>query len=283
MRLLLALVAFTAVSIPAVEGYAQAEGEERDRTTERVERAEADYEQAVDFARGELIEALNEAVYRAADQGDLEELETLEAQRTAFEEKGELPASREVRREALAYHRAVERAADDLGNVYERAIRDYTRERRIEMARGIQAKHTLLREGITLDTVVYGQNRYALIRLAKNWHEARDLCAALGGHLVTVADADENAFIQRLIPPGEGCWLGATDEEEEGVWRWVDGSPVVYADWQRGEPNNGRRRRSQHYLWVSGGAQWDDIGLAENAIPLFICEWEAGVEEDTTD
>ena len=30
-------------------------------------------------------------------------------------------------------------------------------------------------------------------------------------------------------------WLGATDVEEEGVWTWVDGSPMIFELWAEGE------------------------------------------------
>lgn len=281
MRLLLVLVAFTAVSIPAVEAYAQAEGEERDRTTERVERAEADYEQAVDFARGELIEALNEAVYRAADQGDLEELETLEAQRTAFEEKGELPASREVRREALAYHRAMERAADDLERTYERAIRDYTRERRIDEARALRTKIAMLRAGVTLTKVEYNGHAYAVVTVAAGWEEARAFCLAIGGDLVKLDGREEAVFVAELAE-AEGLgriWLSATDSAEEGQWLWADGAPCLYQEWHPREPNGGRR---ENYAEMRTNTQsWNDV--PGTILRAYVCEWPGELEEDNTD
>lgn len=281
MRLLLALVAFTAVSIPAVEAYAQAEGEERDRTTERVERAEADYEQAVDFARGELIEALNEAVYRAADQGDLEELETLEAQRTAFEEEGELPASREVRREALAYHRALERAADDLERTYERAIRDYTRERRIDEARALRTKIAMLRLGATITKVDYEGHTYAMITVPANWDDARAFCLAIGGDLVKLDDRAEAVFVAELAEAAgfSQVWLSASDAAQEGQWFWADGSPCLYHAWRPREPNGGRE---ENYAELRVDTQsWNDV--PGTILRAYVCEWPGEPEEDTTD
>ncbi len=255
---------------------AQDQPEERDPTTERVERGEEEYEQRTAHARDELIEALNEAVYRAADQGDLEELEALEAQRAAFEEDGELPPSREVRREALAYHRAMERAKDDLLRVYERAVRDYTRERRITMARITRTKIGLLRVGDRFEIVPYDGHFYALIPEKKTWLEARAICSELGGYLVCISSEEENQFVAGLIPEEGHCWLGATDMQDQGVWVWTDGSDFAYSNWGPGEPSGGDRQDS---LWMGRAGLWDDFWDNFGGITCFVCEWE-GLEID---
>ena len=44
----------------------------------------------------------------------------------------------------------------------------------------------------------------------------------LGGHLVTLTSADENAFVHGLTGGG-AAWLGASDAAVEGEWRWLSG------------------------------------------------------------
>ena len=51
------------------------------------------------------------------------------------------------------------------------------------------------------------------------------MCAALDpdrvATLTSVRSQDENDFIFSLIYYYANVWIGGTDEEDEGVWRWV--------------------------------------------------------------
>ena len=51
-----------------------------------------------------------------------------------------------------------------------------------------------------------------------SWQQARDRCAALGGHLAIVKDYAHNQFLTDLVRAAgkETAWLGATDEVDEG-------------------------------------------------------------------
>jgi gliding motility-associated-like protein len=89
------------------------------------------------------------------------------------------------------------------------------------------------------------------------WTAARDSAQnmtynGLKGYLATITSETENNFIWDKTK-GVG-WIGASDSEAEGVWRWVtgpeagtqfwqggaNGYPVnsMYSNWNNGEPNN---------------------------------------------
>lgn len=65
----------------------------------------------------------------------------------------------------------------------------------------------------------------------------------LGGHLVTINDAAENAWVLATFGNYGGVprtlQIGLTDEGHEGQWAWMSGEPVTYLNWSPGEPNNG--------------------------------------------
>jgi len=127
---------------------------------------------------------------------------------------------------------------------------------------------------------------YQAIDMALSWQEARDYCAALDGHLVTIDSLAENQFVFDLLP---WSWLGATDEVSEGTWLWVTGEPWNYENWADGEPNNccppencgGTGCTPEHYLTFWGDpyvGKWNDVPDGYNN---FVCEWDVlGIEID---
>lgn len=70
--------------------------------------------------------------------------------------------------------------------------------------------------------------------------EAAARCAAWGGTLATLHDADENACLQSLLV--SHVWLGyeqsATSVDLLAGWSWVDGVTSSYVNWRAGEPND---------------------------------------------
>ncbi|XP_042288937.1 C-type lectin domain family 4 member F-like [Thunnus maccoyii] len=69
----------------------------------------------------------------------------------------------------------------------------------------------------------------------KTWHESRTDCLQRGADLVVVNSEEEQAFINRYQ---DTIWIGLTDSEREGTWKWVDGTPLTTSFWHSGEPNN---------------------------------------------
>ncbi|XP_014891855.1 CD209 antigen-like [Poecilia latipinna] len=80
-----------------------------------------------------------------------------------------------------------------------------------------------------------------------SWNEARQSCRRQGGDLAIVNNREKHLGITRLITINQelsrsvlqsGYWIGLRDVEEEGVWKWVDGTRLTDGFWNVGEPNN---------------------------------------------
>lgn len=75
----------------------------------------------------------------------------------------------------------------------------------------------------------------------RTWAEARADCANQGGHLASITDPFEQAFIYGVIkqaPTGTALWIGGHDSVTESGWEWMDGSPFRYVHWSEGSPND---------------------------------------------
>jgi hypothetical protein len=70
------------------------------------------------------------------------------------------------------------------------------------------------------------------------WFEAEAEAVLRGGHLVTVNDAAENAFLVSAFGGDEDLWIGLNDAVVEGTFVWSSGEPVTFTNFQAGEPDN---------------------------------------------
>ena len=71
-----------------------------------------------------------------------------------------------------------------------------------------------------------------------SWINAEVNANLLGGHLVTINDAAEEAWLRSTFGDSTHYWIGFTDAATEGTWVWSSGEPVTYVNWDDFEPNN---------------------------------------------
>ncbi len=108
------------------------------------------------------------------------------------------------------------------------------------------------------DTLTYRGNQYVLTSSSKTWEQAQAEAESLGGNLVTINAAAEEAWLKQNFGESEGYWIGINDAGTEGVFEWASGETVGYTNWAPGEPNN--FGGDQDYGWMNFNAskQWDD-------------------------
>ena len=117
---------------------------------------------------------------------------------------------------------------------------------------------------------MYNGHQYAYIPCYLTFDEAIEFCEELGGHLATIGSAQENAWVHSVMQ-GSDMWLGGTDLETEGEFKWITGEPFEYSNWAPGEPNN-VGEGGQHYAQMYLYGTWNDVG--ERKLP-FVCEWDS--------
>lgn len=100
---------------------------------------------------------------------------------------------------------------------------------------------------------------YVLIAQPLTPSAARIQAAVMGGYLVAINDAEENAFVASHFPitvPGYNAWIGLSDEVTEGTFLWDSGEPVTYANWVSGEPNNDHGNEDYVEIKLNVATSW---------------------------
>ncbi|XP_048245641.1 macrophage mannose receptor 1-like isoform X1 [Haliotis rufescens] len=73
------------------------------------------------------------------------------------------------------------------------------------------------------------------------WPVAKAECRRKGGFLVTVNDAETQAFLVSSLVDldfaNHGIWIGLNDQKTESSYEWASGDIVTFTDWASGEPN----------------------------------------------
>jgi len=119
---------------------------------------------------------------------------------------------------------------------------------------------------------------------AVSWEDAVTGCAADPGYiLVAISGQLENDFVYSVVgtamgaSPGTYVWLGGTDEDSEGAWRWHNAEPWVFTNWAPdtgfgAEPNNSGG--VEHYLEMgrTANSEWNDV--AASSRNFYVCEFD---------
>ena len=114
------------------------------------------------------------------------------------------------------------------------------------------------------------------------WREHEALGNKYGYRLASITSPEENRKVQEAIQKKYNgrhvnVWIGGIRKQRDGstkintknmgrgrgsdtsTWRWSDGSPWRYTNWNRGEPND-CCGQSEHYLQMYGSSgKWNDL------------------------
>ena len=154
-----------------------------------------------------------------------------------------------------------------------------------------------------MGTYYYAGHTYQIVKTAMTWAAAKAWAESQGGHLAYITSAAENQALVSMTQLETGLdlapsaadgggarylWLGGSDADVEGTWRWGDGTLVSsgYSNWGAGalgvEPDNYGGVQDamafglQSWPQPSGGIgtafKWNDVNPANSL--YFVVEWD---------
>uniref|UniRef100_A0A8V0XRY1 Macrophage mannose receptor 1 n=1 Tax=Gallus gallus TaxID=9031 RepID=A0A8V0XRY1_CHICK len=111
---------------------------------------------------------------------------------------------------------------------------------------------------------------YSIGQLPATFSEAKLICEENKAHLATVRDRYEQAFLTSIIgfKPVKYFWIGLSDMEEQGTFRWAGGDPVIFTHWNMGMP--GREPGCVAMRTGTSAGLWDILNCEEKN--LFLCK-----------
>merc|ERR1711860_19356 len=65
----------------------------------------------------------------------------------------------------------------------------------------------------------------------KMFDEAEEVCKNAGGHLATIADANQQALLAKQLNEKGTYWIGLRRNFSENDYTWVDGSSASFRNW----------------------------------------------------
>ncbi|XP_031568347.1 delta-like protein C [Actinia tenebrosa] len=74
-------------------------------------------------------------------------------------------------------------------------------------------------------------NCYLVINEYLPWNDAESRCVSEGGHLVSIHSESENEAVVNLI--GMEFWIGLSDTETEGTYKWTDGTQFDFNKFEK--------------------------------------------------
>ncbi|KAF4115380.1 hypothetical protein G5714_002869 [Onychostoma macrolepis] len=111
----------------------------------------------------------------------------------------------------------------------------------------------------------YQSSLYYVTSEKKSWTESRRDCTERGADLIIINNRQEQDFVKK-ISANAHVWIGLTDIDVEGTWKWVDGSTLTSGFWDPREPN-GHRGENCALIYSPG---WADYPCSDRF--LWICE-----------
>uniref|UniRef100_A0A668A7N4 C-type lectin domain-containing protein n=1 Tax=Myripristis murdjan TaxID=586833 RepID=A0A668A7N4_9TELE len=113
----------------------------------------------------------------------------------------------------------------------------------------------------------FSSSCYFISSESKSWNASRQDCLRRGADLVIINSREENVRGLEIR-----LWIGLSDLETEGKWKWLDGSSLSYTYWGPGEPNSdgGKNEDCGEIRFHDRRNRWNDESCGSSN--FWICE-----------
>lgn len=115
---------------------------------------------------------------------------------------------------------------------------------------------------------------YLMSEGTKHFHEANEDCIAKGGTLAIPRNNEETNILRdygkKSAPRVSEFWLGVTDMVNEGRFVDVSGMALQYFNWDRAQPNGGKR---ENCVFLSQSSQGKWVDEVCRTAKRYICEF----------
>ena len=119
-------------------------------------------------------------------------------------------------------------------------------------------------------------NTYHLLT-ASSWEDAASYARSLDGFLVTVDDEEENTWLFDTFASWDNqsrhLWTGLSDVNDDGAYRWHDGTPFLYRNWGEAQPSEGGDEHFVHIASTNMGnidpGTWNDLENDPQYFPVY--------------
>ncbi|XP_047457223.1 CD209 antigen-like protein A [Mugil cephalus] len=114
---------------------------------------------------------------------------------------------------------------------------------------------------------------YFLSGKSGSWDKGSKDCRNKAADLVVIDSPEEQRFLEDFTK-GQ-TWIGLNDRDNEGIWKWVDGTPLTLNYWDTNQPDNGGGvpkygEEDCAHIRIHDLTSWNDISCA-SSLP-WVCE-----------
>ncbi|KAM4528248.1 uncharacterized protein PAE49_000185 [Odontesthes bonariensis] len=124
------------------------------------------------------------------------------------------------------------------------------------------------------------------INLLTTWHEAFTKCSDMGAHLLIVNSQEEQFFINSKLPDFHqvdipDIWIGLSDMDQDGSFRWVDKTEVKFSNYGAGWPKNTANTWDCGQIFTGNyDGKWETTNCFKSL--GYICEMTGGINPKPT-